>query len=147
VSYITAQDLLDELGEAKLIQLTDDTRSGLINAARVDKAIQYGVGIFESYIRTRYALPVPATQMVKATCLDLAVFHLYKSRATEAEGVYRVRKDAHDNAIKFLQSVQAGKAALDVPAAEETTTNPANPDRVLRGNSNPVFTSDKLKSF
>lgn len=147
MSYIEQQDLVDELGEDKLIQLTDNTRSRVVDTARVAKAISYAVGTFEAYARTRYTLPVPATEKVKSLCLDLAVFNLIKGRATYDEGVYKVRRDAHDDAMKFLQALQSGKAALDVPAAQETATLPASPDRVLRGNSNTVFTDGKLSTY
>ncbi len=149
MSYITQQDLLDELGEDKLIQLTDDEGIGEVGESRINKAISYAVGTVDSYSRTRYTLPVPVTEKVKAVCLDLAVFHLYKSRATDTEGSYKVKKEAHDAAMKFLQDVAAGKAALDVPSLEETETNPASPDEVLRGSekSTVVFSDDKLTGY
>lgn len=147
MSYLTQEDLEDELGIERLIQLTDDEGAGLLNEKRVSKAIGYAVGTFDSYARTRYALPVPTTEKVKATCLDLAIFHLFKSRATDAEGEYKIRKDAHADAMKFLEALQNGKAALDVPAAEETAQKPASPDRVLSGSSRPVFTDDALRRF
>jgi len=147
LSYINKQDLLDELGESKLIQLTDNTRSGVVDSSRVAKAISYAVGTFDSYARTRYTLPVPATEKVKSVCLDLAVFNLIKGRATYDEGVYKVRRDAHDDAMKFLQALQSGKAALDIPAAEETAVLPASPDTVLRSNSSTIFTDTKLSRY
>jgi phage gp36-like protein len=151
MSYITQKDLEDELGEDKLIELTDDKGLGVVGVDRVGKAIGYAVGTFDSYARQRYAVPVPVTEKVKSVCLDLAVFHLYKSRATNAtkEGVYGVKKDAHDLAMKFLEAVGAGKAALDVPAAEETVSNPSTGDEVLRGSSasRVVFSDDKLTGY
>lgn len=149
MSYITQQDLEDELGEAKLIQLTDDEGAGEVGESRVNKAISYAVGTFDSYARNRYTIPVPITEKVKACCLDLAVFHLFKSRATDTEGVYDVKKDAHATALAFLKDVAAGRAALDVPSAEETVENPASPDEVLRGSekSAVVFSDDKLTGY
>lgn len=149
MSYITQQDLEDELGEAKLIQLTDDTGSGEIGEDRVGKAISYAVGLFDSYARSRYTIPVPVTQMVKAVCLDLAVFHLFKSRASTTEGTYEVKREAHDDAIKLLKDVAAGRAALDVPSVEETVEKPASPDEILRGSSvsNVVFDDKKLSGY
>ena len=140
--YLTQQDLEDELGLDRLIQLTDDEGSGLVGDGRVSKAISYAVGTFDGYARTRYTIPVPVTEKVKATCLDLAVFKLFSGRATMDEGVYKIRKDAHTDAISFLKDVAAGKAALDVPSAEETATNPASGDAVLKGSSAPPRFSD-----
>jgi phage gp36-like protein len=151
MTYIIQQDLEDELGLDKLIELTDDAGLGVIGVDRVGKAIGYAVGTFDSYARQRYAVPVPVTEKVKSVCLDLAVFHLYKSRATNAtkEGVYGVKKDAHDLAMKFLEAVAMGKAALDVPSAEETVANPASADEVLRGSSQSkvIFSDDKLTGY
>ena len=149
MAYITQQDLEDELGEAKLIQLTDDNDSGVVGEKRIERAIGYAVGTFESYARARYTLPVPVTEKVRAACIDLAVFHLFKSRASTNEGVYKVRKDAHDSVIRWLSDIQAGKAGLDVPAVEETLTKPASPDEVLRGSDQSaiIFSDDKLSGY
>jgi phage gp36-like protein len=150
MSYITAQDLEDEVGLDKLIQLTDDESAGVVGQKRADRAIGYAVGTFESYARTRYTLPVPVTEKVKAACVDLAIFHLYKARASsEDEGRYKVRKEAHDATLKWLCDVQSGKAGLDVPAVEETLANPASPDEVLRGSdrSAVVFSDEKLSGY
>lgn len=150
MSYITQQDLEDELGLKKLIQLTDDDNIGEVGVKRVNKAISFAVGTFDSYARSRYTIPVPITEKVKATCLDLAIFHLMKSRTTVTDdGPYKVRLDASNAALKFLQDIQAGKAALDVPSVEETETNPASPDRVLRGSeeSPEVFNDTNLSSY
>jgi phage gp36-like protein len=147
--YITREDLAGAVGgEDKLVQLTDDSGAGEVDWTVVDKAISYATGKFNSYARTKYTLPVPATEMVQQTCLDLAVFQLQRRRATTDEGVYKVRRAAHDDAIKFMADLQAGKAALDVPAAEETKTNPTSSDTILKGGSRPsAFSDDKLRNF
>lgn len=147
MSYITLQDLLDELGEDTLVQLSDNTETGEVNSSRVDKAIEYARGIFDAYARARYSIPVPATPMVKSINLDLATFHLYKSRSTLDEGVYKIRKNGNDDAVKLLMAINQGKAALDVPATEETVTNPATSDRVLTNKSNVKFSDSKLSGF
>src|SRR5829696_4030034 len=104
MAYITQQDLIDELGLQKLIELTtDDLDATEPDAAVVNRAIEYAVGTFESYARTRYTLPVPSTPTVKSRCVDLAVYHLFRKRATDADGVFKVKKTAYDEAITFLK--------------------------------------------
>ncbi len=147
MAYITEQDLLDELGEDVLIELTDSDGSGEIDPVRVNKSIQYATGVFETYIRNRYPLPVPATEMVKAINLDLAVFHLYKSRTSIPEGVYEVKENAKKDAVKLLMDISSGKAALDVPAAEETESNPGTPSQVLTNKNRTKFSDEKLSGF
>ena len=148
MSYITQSDLIDELGEDRLVQLTDNARAGVIDESRVGRAIAYAVGTFDSYARTRYSIPVPVTEKVKSVCLDLAVFHLFRGRVSTDDGVYKVRRDAHNDAMRFLEALQKGTAALDVPTAEESATKPAaSPDRVLKGSSRAAFGDDTLKGY
>ena len=147
MAYLELQDLLDELGEDTLVQLSDNDETGEINEARVSKAVQYAQGVFDAYARTRYSIPVPSTPMVKSINLDLAVFHLYKSRSTIDEGVYKIRKNANDEAIKLLTAINQGKASLDVPAAEETILNPASSDRILTNASKSKFSDALLRDW
>ncbi len=149
MAYITQQDLEEELGEAKLIQLTDNAqpRSGQIDTTRVAKAISFAVGTFDSYARTRYTVPVPVTEKVKAVCLDLAIYHLRRDRSTSSDASEKLRKDLYDPNIKFLEALQSGKAALDVPTQEETAAKPASPDRILSGSSREVFSDRKLGGY
>ena len=147
MAYIALQDLLDELGEDILVQLTDDSDTGEISEAVIAKAIASAEGTFESYIRTRYSLPVPATQLVKSRILDLAVYQLYRKRATFDDGVFKVKKTAYDETISLLRDIQKGLAALDVPAAEETIESPASGDEILTNKFNTKFSDTKLSGF
>jgi phage gp36-like protein len=163
-SYITKQNLIDELGEQKLLELADDAGTADVGDLsddegengqrlnnRIDRAISYAVGTFDSYARTRYTIPVPVTIKVVSTCIALAVFNLYQGRpvGNPKEGVYAVKKDAHDTAMRYLVDVSKGAAALDVPSKDETVLNPASPDEVLRGSSKTeaVFSDSKLKGY
>ncbi len=147
MSYITKDDLLDELGEQTLIQLTDNDDTGAIDDAKITKSIQHAQGVCDVYLRTRYTLPVPATPMVKTINADIAIFHLYKGRTLSDEGVYKVRKNANDDAIRLLTAISHGKAALDVPATEETIEIPATSDRILTNKSKSVFTDGRLSNY
>jgi phage gp36-like protein len=147
MAYITLQDVLDKLGEDILVQLTDNADTGEINEVVVNNAIATAEGTFEAYVRTRYTLPVPATQMVKTRCLNLAIYELYRERATFEDGVFKVKKTAYDETISLLRDIQSGKAALDVPAAEETIANPTTGDQVLTNASKSKFSDTKLSSF
>lgn len=148
MAYITQEDLLDELGERTLIELTDDTGSGEIAEQLVSKAIEFAVGAVESYLRTRYTLPVPSTQFIKSTCVTFAVYKLYAKRATFADdGVFKVKKIAYDEAMARLKDIAAGRAALDIPATEETIETPASGDQILTNARNTKFSGDNLKGY
>ncbi len=147
MSYIERQDLLEELGEDALIQLTDNDAAGEIDEAKIAKAINHAQGVCDAYLRGRYSLPVPSTPMVKTINIDIAIFHLYKGRATYDDGVYKVKKNAHDEAVKLLTAINQGKAALDVPATEETIVTPATTDRILTNKSSAQFSDGKLSNY
>lgn len=147
MSYITEQDLVDLLGEQELIKLTGERGATEIDHVKVGRAISFAVGTFESYARTRYTLPVPATELVKSKCLDLAVYKLRRDRATGADTIKKLQDELYNPTISFLKALSKGEAALDVPAAEETQTNPASPDRVLSGSTRTIFTDEKLDRY
>ncbi len=124
--------MLEELGEDRLLQLTDDDRTGAINTRVVEAACESATATFESYARTRYSLPVPATFLVKKICRQLARYELELRRATSEEKIISLQKSYYTPNLNLLKDIQAGKAALDIPAATETAIHPASPDKVLR---------------
>lgn len=147
MAYITLQNVSDRLGEEMLVQLTDNAGTGEVDANIVNDAIEAAQGEFESYLRTRYSLPVPSTPLVRQLNLKLAIFTLFENRATLDEGIYKVHQNAYNNAITRLKDIAAGKAALDVPAIEETKENPATSDEILTNASRSKFTDAKLSGF
>lgn len=147
MTYITQQHLEQELGSDKLLQLTDPNKTGEVDATLVGQAIAYAVGIFESYARTRYKLPVPATQMLISICLDLAIYKLELRRATTQEKRKSLQEALYDPSIRLLKDIQGGKAALDVPAEEETASTPASPDKILSGTGRSQFGEDKIGGY
>lgn len=146
MSYLTKQDLLDELGEVKLAQLTNDS-GNTVNDVRVAAVIENAKGVFESYIRNRYSLPVPATAQVKSLNKKLAIFELFENRSSTDEGVYKVRQNAYHAAMAQLKDISSGKASLDIPAVEETVVNPATSDNILTNEGRAKFTDKALRGF
>jgi phage gp36-like protein len=147
--YIVQQDLQDKLGANLLMQLTDKTGNNQIDSTVVNTAIDAAEGRFESYVRTRYTIPVPLTPLVKSLCVNLAIFELFQDSSSVDDGVYKVRKDAFDSAVKTLEAIHAGRAALDVPAAQETTSSPgsANPPVGASSVKKPMFTDGNLRDY
>ncbi len=148
MAYITLQNVFDRLGEDTLVQLTDNAGTGEVDENIVNDAIEAAQGEFESYLRNRgYSLPVPSTPLVRQLNLKLAIFTLFENRATLDEGIYKVHQNAYNNAITRLKDIATGKAALDVPASEETIENPATSDKILTNASKSKFTDGKLSGF
>jgi len=150
MSYIAQADLSNAVGDAVLIQLTDDTGAGVVGQGRLQTAINYACSTIDAYARTRYPIPLPITPLVTSLAVDLALFELYKGRASFADdGVYKIRKDGYEAAIKRLQDIHSGKAALDLPTAQEAPGNPGTADSALGASSThpSIFDPHNLRSY
>jgi len=120
--YSLQTDLLEQISEDKLIQLTDDADAGEIDADVITRAIADADAEIDSYCGTRYELPFdPVPVMVRKLSVDIAVYNLYARR----KGVPDDRQKRYDNAIRFLRDVSLGKATLgsDEPA-DDTDSGP-----------------------
>jgi len=136
--YSLQTDLLEQIDEDILIQLTDDVDAGEVDAAVVTRAIADADAEIDSYCGTRHELPFdPVPVMVRKLSVDIAICNLYARR----KGVPEDRQKRYDNAVRFLRDISVGKATLgsDAPAEDsdggpEATT--AKSDRVFtRGRS------------
>lgn len=137
--YITKADIIEQLPEAELIQLTDDEGTGANVDARVNAAIEDAEGEVDGYLSTRYTTPLsPAPKIIKKLSADIAIYNLYARR----QGATEDRLRRYQNAIKFLENVSKGVVMLgaDAPApADEGTVSVRGAER--------VFTRERLEGF
>jgi phage gp36-like protein len=136
--YATLADMLDRFEQAELVQLTDEAGAGVIDQAKVAKALASAAGLIDGYVAARHQLPlttVPAL-LVDAAC-DLARFRLWKS--TPPEGVQK----AQAAAVKLLEQVSAGKVRLD----QGVETEAAREGAIVINDPGRVFSRDTLKGF
>lgn len=141
--YSTLSDIKDQLDQARLIQLTDDERTGTVNESRVDKAISDADEEINGYVGSRYTVPLsPVPAIIRKYSVDLAIYNLYGRRDTVPE----VRKDRYANAIKFLQQVALGKISL---GPTDPDGNPPVSDAPEMSSDNPerIFTRDSMRGF
>jgi len=125
--YATQADLIARFGTEELVQLTDRSNAGAIDAAVVATALADADGIINPYLAGRYAVPVsPVPSMLTQVASDLARFRLWKDRPTE-----RVRT-AYEDAIKLLEALSKGMAVLPGAAAATDSSNPAAPTGQVR---------------
>jgi len=117
VSYCTQSDLLEQIDEDVLIQLTDDHDAGSVDSGVVTRAVADADAEIDAYCGTRYELPFsPVPAMVRKLSVDIAVYNLYARR----KGVPEDRQKRYDSAVRFLRDVSNGKATLggDAPAQD-----------------------------
>ncbi len=134
MTYATQQDLVDRFGEAELIQLTDraDPRTGQIDTAVVARALADADATINSYVKSRYSLPLAAVpQVLVRIAADLARFALYDDHAPDH--VAGRQRDA----IQYLRGVADGRATLgdddqlQSVAQKDTVRTDTPGDRIL----------------
>jgi len=112
VSYLSATELLNWITTAELVQLTDDKKSGVVDAAKIAAALEAADSEIDSYAGVRFSLPLPTSTRIKQLAASIAIFRLEERRR-------RIRKDTqegYDRALVFLRDLAAGRATLDQPA-------------------------------
>ena len=140
MAYSTQSEILDQMDEDVLIQLTDDDDAGVVDTDVVTQKIADADALIDGYCGARYAVPfttVPA--LVLKFSVDIAIYNLYGRR----KGAPEDRRNRFKEAVDFLKGVAAGNNSLgeNDPAAGETSfeLSSNNPDR--------IFTRDKMAGF
>jgi len=141
MAYSTETDILDQLDEDILIQLTDDADTGEVDDDKVSRAIADADAEIDSYCGVRHTVPfstVPA--VILKLSVDIAIYNLYARR----KGAPEDRKTRYDNAIRFLKDVAKGLATLGGDDPDGTPPESHKPDI---DQADRIFTRDKMKGF
>lgn len=140
MAYSAQSDILDQMDEDVLIQLTDDDDAGVVDTDVVTQKIADADALIDGYCGARYSVPfttVPA--LVLKFSVDIAIYNLYGRR----KGAPEDRRNRFKEAVDFLKGVAAGNNSLgeNDPAAGETSfeLSSNNPAR--------IFTRDKMQGF
>lgn len=111
MGYCVVQDLVDRFGAAEMAQITDREHGTILDNAVAQRAIDDATSEMDSYLASRYGLPLPTVPPVLlVACVDIARFLLYTNAPTE-----EVRKRAED-ARTWLKDLSKGYANLALPA-------------------------------
>jgi len=108
-AYCTQVDILEQLDEDILIQLTDDADAGIVDVDVVIRAIADADAEIDGYCGKRYSVPfatVPA--IIRKFSVDMAIYNLYARR----KGAPEDREKRYNNAVKFLTNVSKGLISL-----------------------------------
>ncbi len=127
--YATFQDIIDTFGIQEVIELTnlDDSSLTTVNEVQLQKAIDHATGLINSYLQSRYSLPLVETPAVLTRlCCDIARYWLDK---------YRERQDVrqrYEDALNFLKDLAKGLVSL------------ANNDSPLNAGSPQYFSEERV---
>jgi len=110
--YVTA-------AEYKVLGLPADALEEVTDA-ELDTHLQAVSGMIDSYLESRYTLPLTNTpDALKRCCSCLASWHILLWRGYNPETFDTGYKEAHDACIAWLEGVRDGRNS--VPGAEDQT--------------------------
>ena len=107
--YASAVEFEEEIGTTETVELTnlDNPSANTVNTSRLEKALATASGEINSYLATRYSIPVlPVPQIIKNYCIDIAWYRLAQNNAPEQ---YATR---YNNAIARLKDIEKGQMLL-----------------------------------
>ena len=140
--YCTVSDLVDNMSERVLIQLTDDaTPPVAVNEERCLKTIEEASEIIDARLRARYKnLPLQEpSAMIRGICADIVAYKLYSRRNKgDIENVYQRYKAA----LEMLDKISLAEQTPDIAGG---ITGGAY--RVSRRKAERVFTDELLRRF
>lgn len=142
--YCVQDDILKQITEPTLIQLTNDLGESTIDTIIVEEAIIYSSTLIDGYLRGRYSLPLGATfPLLRIIAIDLSIYRLYSRRmiADIPESILNQYKEA----IKTLEKLQKGIITLDIETTEQTLIN-----KEYRSNKTAesrIFNEGKLNAY
>jgi phage gp36-like protein len=140
MAYCTQADILEELSQQSLIELTDDTGVA-VDTSIVTRCIEDADAEIDSYLGVLYDVPLSSTpNRVRSVSVTLSICYLYRRRVDE---IPESRKEACERERKWLEAIGAGRATLglDVPAPVATSgpqTSTDTADRVYTRGKNTI---------
>lgn len=137
MSYCTQSDLLEQISESKLIQLTDDADIGSIDADVITRAIADADAEIDGYAAVRYDVPFsPVPVSIRKRSVDITIYNLYARRSGAPED----RRIRYNDAIRFLKDLSKGIVAIgsDGPVIDSDGGPEATPPK-----SDRIFTQGR----
>jgi phage gp36-like protein len=139
MAYVTNEDIEAWLGSEAYIALTDDSGTGSADTTKVVEARLGAEGEANSYLSTRYAVPVDVSSepeieaVLKSFVVDLVSYRLHSRRPPVPDDVVRRREEA----ITWLSRVASGVVQLPASVALKESTvlgtlgEAAGPERAM----------------
>lgn len=141
MAYSIQEDIVDQLDESSLIQLTDDEGTGSVVESRVTKAITDADATIDFHCQARYSVPLaPVPDKIRQISVDIAIYNLFSRRGDTAP---ETRVDRYNQALKDLRDIRDGKTLLG-----SNTPAPMNTENSVQIESNRrVFTRNNMRGF
>lgn len=136
--YATLTDLEARLPSTELSQLADRDNSGKVDGSTINAALRDASELIDSYLRSRYALPLPyEPRVLIGICCQIARHKLYVHARPD-----HVKTD-YEAALKYLRDIQSEKASLDIGGTEA----PAEDGAIIIDGPDRTFSRTTLRDY
>lgn len=115
---ITNEDLLKEISEDELLQLSDLNADGILNQDVVDDALNDSISFCESFI----ILPANPTPLLKKIIVDFTIYELRRKNGLVSETDKELKKDNE----AYLLKMSTGRLLTNIEEKEKAKETPKN---------------------
>ena len=144
MAYCTQTDILEKLPEAELIALTDDDDLGVVDTARVTRAITDADAEIDGHCGKHAKVPLdPVPPLVRKFSVAIAIYNLFQRRHGAPEDRERDYKDA----VRFLERVADGRATLGVQPPPDPPGEDDVSDSPLVNTRPQIFGTDTMEKY
>lgn len=139
--YSDKDDILKQLSEAELIELTDDDELGVVDEAVVTQAIADADEEIDGHLAGVRTLPLsPVPGILRKVSVDIALWNLHSRKD---DTIPEIRKERYKRAVRFLEKVAEGKITLGSGDPDPGAAT----DEAAYSAREQVFTSTTLDRF
>jgi len=140
MTYITQAELEDAYGANRIADAADRDADGVADAAIVAAAISRATGVIDSYLRSRFTLPLVSTpDLVREIALALARYFLSPGEPSD-----RVEAD-YKQAISWLKDIREGKMDIGLDETDTAVAPTSGGAQFAHGGG--AFDEDALNEF
>jgi phage gp36-like protein len=113
MAYVSAQDLIDRLGEDEVHVLADRDRDGELDTEAIDDAAADAAAEIDAYIGARYTVPLvdPIPRVILRIAIDMTVYRLADIGGI---GGTDARRQRYEDAVALLKRLASGDITLGV---------------------------------
>jgi phage gp36-like protein len=138
MTYATLATMVEQFGEPELVQRTDRSDAGVVDAAVLGRALVDADAEIDSYLGTRYALPLASTPVLLVRlAADITRYRLFD------DGVPETVRQRYEDCVSLLKRLSSGDVVL--PGAQGLDV--AGVETAYHAFSPRQITDDSMRGF
>ena len=144
MAYCTLTDLKKVFPEEKIVMLTDDDNTGMVDETRLNEAIAQADADIDAYCGSRFELPFsPVPDIIRKISVDITIYNLYSRRLDE---IPKTREDRYRDAVKKLEGISKGTISIGEDPRPDPSGYIGGPE-ADRDSDDVTFDDDSLDNY